>query len=267
MIWTTRPRSEGAGALTYFAHGEGPPLVMIHGVGLRAEAWCAVVPKLADRYRVICVDMPGHGASALDEATTLADFTGRIATFLAALEGPVHLVGHSMGGLLSIEVAARLPQKVCAVVALNTVYKRSAEAARDIAARSEALSRAGASDPTPTLTRWFGVNPRGAEEACATACRDWLTNGGAEGYAAAYRVFAQTDGPNDTSMQGLTCPALYMTGANDPNSTPAMSQALAAASPLGQFSVLQDAAHMMPMTHPHQIATQLTQFFNASHNA
>ena len=267
MIWTTRPRSEGAGALAYFAQGDGPPLVLIHGVGLRAEAWCAVVPKLADRYRVICLDMPGHGASGLDGSTTLFDFRDRIIIFLASLEGPLCLAGHSMGALLSIEAASRLPDKVRAVAGLNTVYKRSPDARRAIVDRAAQLTSAQAPDPAPTLARWFGDEPEGADASCASACREWLTTGNAEGYAAAYRVFAQTDGPDDTSLHALECPALYLTGAQDPNSTPAMSRALAATSPLGQSSVLDDAAHMMPMTHPHQIATHFVQFFDVPRNA
>ncbi|MGA9435454.1 MAG: alpha/beta hydrolase [Roseobacter sp.] len=267
MMWTTRPRSEGAGALAYFAHGDGPPLVLIHGVGLRAEAWCGVMPELADQHRVLCIDMPGHGASGQEGTRTLDDFVGRVVAFVDALVGPVYLAGHSMGALLSIEVAARLPEKVRAVAALNTVYQRSPDAARAVVARAEALTGAELSDPTPTLARWFGEQPQGAEAACAAACRDWLTTGNKEGYAAAYRVFAQTDGPGDASLQSLSCPALYLTGSDDPNSTPAMSHALAAVTAFGQAVVLKEAAHMLPMTHPQQVATQLTQFFHAPLNA
>lgn len=267
MIWTIRPRSEGAGALAYFAQGDGTPLVLIHGVGLRAEAWCGVVPEMSDRYRVMCIDMPGHGASDLESTATLADFVDRIAAFVAALEGPVCLAGHSMGALLSVEVAARLPQRIQAVAGLNTVHRRSPDAARAVVARARALSGAEVPDPTPTLARWFGEMPQGEDAECATACRQWLTTGNMEGYAAAYRVFARTDGPSDASLHRLACPALYLTGTDDPNSTPAMSQALAEASRSGQASVIQSAAHMMPMTHPQQVATQLAQFFNVPRNA
>ena len=263
MIWTTRPRSEGAGALAYFTEGEGLPIVFIHGVGLRAEAWCGVIPYISRHYRAVCIDMPGHGASPLEGAAALTDFVDRIIRFVEALDGPVRLVGHSMGALLSVEVAARMPQKVTAIAALNTVYRRSPAAARAVAARAETLFGAVPPDPTPTLQRWFGENPQGDDAACATACRTWLTQGSMEGYAAAYRIFAKTDGPTGSSLSALSRPSLYLTGSDDPNSTPAMSRDLAAMSRFGQAGVLSDAAHMMPMTHPQLVAKQIRQFFSA----
>ncbi len=67
MTWTTRPRSDHA-TLSAITAGQGATVVFIHGVGLRAEAWGAQLDALSPHYRVVAVDMPGHGGSALPRA-------------------------------------------------------------------------------------------------------------------------------------------------------------------------------------------------------
>ena len=50
--------------IAYLETGEGEPLLLIHGVGLNAEAWGPQIDALSDTHRVIALDMPGHGGSA-----------------------------------------------------------------------------------------------------------------------------------------------------------------------------------------------------------
>ena len=47
--------------LAYEVHGSGEPIVLIHGVGHRRQAWDPIVPLLADDYQVITIDLPGFG--------------------------------------------------------------------------------------------------------------------------------------------------------------------------------------------------------------
>lgn len=261
MIWASQQRAVGPAGLHYFSAGEGPALVLIHGVGLRSEAWLATLPALCARFRVYAVDMPGHGSSPMNEAAGLDAFVDPFATFVDALDGRVLLAGHSMGALIAMELAARLPHKFEALAALNAVYRRSPAAAQAVRQRAEALVRGAETDPQETLARWFGSAPHGAIKACADACRCWLEATPIEGYSAAYSIFAHSDGPSRATRARLACPALFLTGAEDPNSTPAMAQALAEAVAQGSSCVLPGAAHMLPMTHGDEVARQLQIFF------
>lgn len=83
------------------------------------------------------------------------------------------------------------------------------------------------------------------------------------GYAAAYWVFAACDGPAPDTLCRLKCPALFQTGGRDANSTPAMSRSMAAQAPQGRALIVENAAHMMPMTHPEDVAQALTACFGA----
>ena len=79
MTWTTRPRSE-FGALRAITAGDGPTVLLIHGVGLRAEAWNAQIDAMSERFRVVAVDMPGHGQSPLLAPDSgLSEYTDAIA--------------------------------------------------------------------------------------------------------------------------------------------------------------------------------------------
>ena len=58
------PRKKTAGGTAYHEAGSGEPVVLIHGVGMRLEAWAPQIKSLSGGHRVIAVDMPGHGGSA-----------------------------------------------------------------------------------------------------------------------------------------------------------------------------------------------------------
>lgn len=242
MMWTTQPRSE-CGALAAIRTGPKPTVLFIHGVGLRAEAWAAQLAALSGKAECVAVDLPGHGNSPLPErAQTISDYSEAVAS---CLDRPMTLVGHSMGALIALDLALRNPDRVRGVVALNTIFQRTPQAAAAVQARASALDGVSPVDPETTLQRWFGD----AASPERTACEAWLRSVHPKAYKLAYTVFANADGPNPDDLAQLPRPAVFATGAEEPNSTPDMSAALARIAPQGQAKVIAGAAHMMPMTH------------------
>lgn len=253
MTWTTQPRSEIA-SLSAIRAGAGPKVLLIHGVGLQAEAWNKQINILTNRHSVIAVDMPGHGQSALPhQECGLAGYTELIAEIL---DGPTLVVGHSMGAMIALDLAIRYPERVCGVAALNAIYQRSPEARAAVNARAASLDCDVVADPAAPLERWFGERASPEKE----ACRAWLSAASPRGYKKAYEVFAQEDGPAEKALSSLACPAMFMTGSAEPNSTPKMSQDMAALVPSGRAYIVKHAAHMMPMTHAGEVNAQLTRF-------
>ena len=259
MTWTTRPRSEISEGLSAWRAGCGLPLVLLHGVGLNADAWNGQRELLAEHFELIAIDMPGHGLSPrLVAASSLADYSDKIVEAIHRLGEPVLLGGHSMGAMLALDIAVRYPDTVLAVAALNAVFQRNEEASKAVRSRAAALTGDHDPDPRPTLKRWFGESLDSPE---ARACRHWLESVNPKGYQQAYQIFAHETGPTPAGLGALTIPALFMTGAEEPNSTPAMSQAMAELVPQGQAEVLPGAAHMMPMTHASLVSQHLLSFF------
>lgn len=257
MIWTTRQRSD-FGALRAVRTGQGLKVLFLHGVGLRAEAWGGQIEEFARDYTVIAPDMPGHGESnaLVKPDPALADYVAEVRSALAGERGIV-VVGHSMGAMIALQLAAHAPELVRGVVALNAIYRRSAAATAAVVARAARLDGVSLPDPSQTLARWF--DDLGAVE--ALACREWLMGVDPMGYRAAYKVFAREDGPAAADLEGLAMPALFMTGEKEPNSTGDMSREMARLAPQGEVQILAGAAHMMPMTHAGEVNGILAQFF------
>ena len=100
-------------------HGEGHRVVLTHGLGDNAGTWERVVPALSTRCRVTAWDLRGHGRSEApgDAAAYSRDIA--VEDLLAVIgdeSEPVTLVGHSLGGYLSLYVALRHPELVAALV-------------------------------------------------------------------------------------------------------------------------------------------------------
>ncbi|MEM7290390.1 MAG: alpha/beta fold hydrolase, partial [Pseudomonadota bacterium] len=179
MIWDDRPRTD-FGRLRAVRSGEGPRLLLLHGVGLRAEAWNRQIDGMSETFEVIAPDMPGHGHSSFDGvAEILSAYTDRIAE---AIDEPIFVAGHSMGALIALDLAIRYPQRVAAVAGLNMIFRRSLEAAQAVQARASDLSMSKHADPNPTLLRWFGD----LDLPEAKACRRWLSTVNPGAYKQAY---------------------------------------------------------------------------------
>ena len=266
MTWTTLPRSELTSSLSGWQSNtcsDRPCAVLIHGVGLRAESWGAMLAELAQQFDLIVPDLPGHGESRLPaeaQEAGLAAYSDPMAELLEQVNGPSLVIGHSLGALIALDLAIKHPDRVSAVVPLNAIYRRSANAAAAVQARAAELAGNPHSDPSPTLERWFGSNPDGDMAEMAEHCRNWLTSVDPRGYHMAYHVFAHEDGPADAALAQLSRPALFITGADEPNSTPDMSLAMAALAPSGQSAVIDNARHMMPMTHAREVADLILTF-------
>ncbi len=257
--WSARPRIQLTSKLSGWTAGHGPSLLLLHGVGLNADAWAAQVETLSADYQLIAIDMPGHGESdRLQHADNLANYSDCIVEVINALDSPVFLVGHSMGALIALDIAIRYPQKLAKLVAMNAIFQRSEAALRAVQQRARELSGINNPDPTNTLQRWFADKQ---DLPAALACRRWLETVDPEGYRQAYQVFANERGPLAERLGRLSVPALFLTGAEEPNSTPEMSRAMAELTPNGQAVVIEGAAHMMPMTHAAAVNKVILDFF------
>jgi len=106
----------------YTAEGDGPLVVLQHGVLMSAESWKqgGIVDALTDRYRVVCVDSLGHGQSDKPEDPDLYGQAQRAGDIVAVLDDlnceRAHLVGHSMGGWLAVGVAKFYPKRLSSLV-------------------------------------------------------------------------------------------------------------------------------------------------------
>lgn len=114
----------GAFDLEYTDTGVGPPVILIHSSASGLRQWRALTETLRDRYRVIAVDLFGYGETTPWPATrplSAADQAELVAAAAALAREPVALVGHSLGGAVTLEAAAQLGDRVRVLVAFEPI--------------------------------------------------------------------------------------------------------------------------------------------------
>jgi 2-hydroxy-6-oxonona-2,4-dienedioate hydrolase len=101
----------------YLVAGEGPPMVLLHGVGTSAGEWSWVLPELARSHRVYALDLPGYDGSFEPPDYAPAFTASFIGSFLDAVgvESAV-VVGNSFGGLVALHLALSEPARVSALI-------------------------------------------------------------------------------------------------------------------------------------------------------
>lgn len=106
------------GKMFYRYAGDGDPLILIHSVGFSSELWYKVMEPLAEHFTVYAIDLIGHGDSdkpdknyyVIDHATSIKDFMD-----LLSIE-KANIMGSSLGGLITLEIAASFPEKIIKTV-------------------------------------------------------------------------------------------------------------------------------------------------------
>jgi pimeloyl-ACP methyl ester carboxylesterase len=114
--------------LDYHVRGRGPTVILIHGMGASRYDWEALVPELVSAgYRTYTVDLLGHGSSPRPDASdlyTVESIYGALEDWIDRLSapGPYHLIGHSLGGYLSLEYSLSHQDEISAITLIAPLF-------------------------------------------------------------------------------------------------------------------------------------------------
>lgn len=133
------------GKIHFRDHGSGPPLVLLHGFLGSTLVFNAVVPQLTKRFRIILIDLPGHGKSDCFGYFHSMEFMAMaVNAVLHQLKlKTVSVVGHSMGGYVALSLASCFPERVQSICLLNSISFADNEAKKIDRQRSIEAIKAG----------------------------------------------------------------------------------------------------------------------------
>ena len=223
----------------------GEPWVLLHGTPLSPAVWDGLVAALDIGDRSTRPDLravPQVAAARLQGvlAASVVDALPRT---------PHHLVGHSFGGQVTLEMALAAPDLVRSLTLLCT---------RDspfppFAAAATTLRTDGPADSEVTLRRWFRPAELAADGPVVQYARRCLEDADPAAWAATLDAIAGYDRTTDTPT--LAMPVTVIAAGLDPVSTPTAMAEMAARIPGATFHLLPEAAHMSPFVAPDALAT------------
>ncbi|GAA4980186.1 3-oxoadipate enol-lactonase [Kineococcus glutinatus] len=234
-----------------------PTLLLLGSLGSSLRSWTPQVAALAARFRVLRLDLPGHGASpAAAGPYALDDLVDAVAATLDDLgTGPVHAVGVSLGGMVALRLAAREPQRVRSLALFCTsALLGPAEGWLERARTVRAEGTAAVAEAV--VGRWLTPGFAARHPALVADLRAMVAAVDDEGYAGCCEAIAGMDLRADLPRIGV--PVLAVAGADDPATPPEHLRAIADAVPDGRLEVVPGAAHVLPLEHPARAAELVT---------
>lgn len=226
------------------------PALALHCMMGHSASWAGVAEHLHGRVDLRAFDMPGHGRSP--DWDGVVDFHTTVTRIAAGMiDRPLDLIGHSLGATVALRIAVGAPEAIRTLTLIEPVL----------------FAAVGGGD-TPGVAEAFAAGD------LAAAARAFLAEWGAQGYddlpppvqaqvARQMRLIADTDATlnhdaarilRDGGLEGIDAPVMLISGADSPPVIHAIADALAARLPdVGRASV-PGAGHMVPITHPAQVA-------------
>jgi 3-oxoadipate enol-lactonase len=242
----------------------GPAVVLLHGLGSSCRDWEFQEVALETCYRIIAVDLPGHGNSAPPRvAVTIEDMADEVSALLAALdEEPAHVVGLSLGACVALRLGLQSPGRVRSLTLVNPFARVQPTGPRDVARLLLRLTMLGVAPMRMVGAHVArGLFPWPEQRALYEAAVTSLGATSRRGYASALRALAQFDARGQVAA--IRRPTLVVAGDRDTMVPLAPKLRLAAAIPSARIVVVPASGHATPYDQPAIFNRVLLEFLAA----
>lgn len=269
-VWSWRYMSLHVEAL-----GSGAPLLLIHGWGMHGGMWGKAAWQLAEHFRVLTVDLPGHGYSRgqqtdgngqKDKPVELLDEW--VDSISAQFDWPLSVCGWSLGGQVALRWALRYPQQLSQLILVASTpcfMRRSgwdcAQAADTLAEFASALQQ----NYTQTVQRFLALQVRGGEhekEHLAALRRALFKRGEPDLGALQFGLEVLRNLDLRDKLPEINQPALVIAGVRDMLTPPAASKYMADKMPHARLAMIEGAAHAPFLSHSDIFVKQLVDFLH-----
>jgi len=259
--------ADARGPIDYDESGEGPTIVLVPGSCSTGAAWRPIITHLRDEFRCVTTSLPGYGGTAERRSRNDADIVAEadiLEQVIRHTGGPVHLVGHSFGGLIALAVAMRHPEWLRSLAILEApaieILQESGEDRlygefRTMAGAYAAAHEAGEPHAIERMIDFFGGAgtfrswpQRVRDYAVATTPANLLDWTCAFGFALTPALLADVTPRTLVAWGELSHPAAKRA-----------NQLVGQHLPKATVAEIPGAAHFMIATHPKQVADMIAQ--------
>ncbi len=251
------------GAVAYLEAGAGDvPVLFLHGIGGGAEAWRPQLAHFGQGRRALAWWMPGYGEEPLAPERNFDRLADRVAGLLEATAiERVHLVGHSMGGMVAQVFAARHAARLASLCLVGTSPAfgsadgsfQTAFVAKRLKPLDDGMSMADLADGFVASLVGSDPDPTGL----ATA-REVMSRVPAATFRAAIETLVTFDAR--ALLPTIATPTLVVAGSRDTNAPPAMMERMAGRMPDARFVVIEGAGHLPNLERPDAFNQVLSTF-------
>lgn len=236
-------------------------VVLLHGFPFTRELWRDVIPTLAQRHRVISLDLRGMGRSSVTHGPYLMEtLAGDIAAVLDALTiSRAAIVGHSLGGYVALAFARMYVERVQSLALVcSRLGADSDERAQWRYDFADRIEREASIEPIVDAMLPTQIAPKNKEKSPQIAARakEIASHNTPEGLAAMLRGMAVRDSAEDIAPD-LTMPVLLVAGRYDTGSPVEENEAAARVFPDGRLVICEESAHLPMLEEPEALTAAL----------
>lgn len=264
------------GRLSWFDNGcdgaDAPRLMLLHSGAASHRQWRPLIAALGRGWHIVAPDLIGHGETPVPDhgRPTLEKEVALLTALLERMDGPVHLVGHSYGGAMALELARRQPHRIASLAMYEPVAfsllrnSRRREAWHEIASVAQRhIELVENGDPRAAaiafLDYWVGP---GALLAMPEHMQAYVT--GCMGTVAGeFRELLQARETTVVDLKSLAIPVLLLCGSETTLAARGVVAELYRLLPAARHVNLAGAAHMAPVTQPGRVNPYLIEFLQA----
>lgn len=245
--------------LHYTSVGEGPPVVLVHGLGGSSNVWYGVAESLRQHHHVVSLDLRGHGRSAGRGEFTVERWAKDVGSLITHLQLPaVTLVGHSLGSLVAQHLALSKAELVSRLVLVGGISWFTPEVEDRYRERADLVEKEGVD---AIIDQWLAtaVSPQthATMPGGVGLLRDLVLSTDHRAYAKACRALARAP----TIARGdIGQPTLLVTGAHDRSTPLGMTGELHAEIPVSTVRVAPHCGHWVPVEDPAWLAATMLEW-------
>ncbi|MEL6991701.1 MAG: alpha/beta hydrolase, partial [Pseudomonadota bacterium] len=228
----------------YSVEGDGPPLILVHGIGAARDTWRFLLPHLTQHFTVVSYDLRGHGASPcpglpfeLDELVADLERVRDRVGFETC-----HIAGHSLGGMIGPAYARAFPDRVLSLGILSTAAFRTEDDSQKVWAVVHAMEEKGVPNVLETLIdRWYTDDFIARHRDIVDRRLKQVVETDPEVFLNVFRIYAGTE--MSPWLHEVTAPSLVLTGEMDGGCNPRLNQQIHNALPNSELVILPDYKH------------------------